>query len=379
MKIELKSIPISELVSGYKDNSHLEQGIIAYSENLNVRPAYQREFVYNIDQRNAVITSVMNRLPINVMYWVQNGTSSFEVLDGQQRTISICQFVSGEFSILDLSENPKYFSNLTKDVQDEILNYELMVYFCQGTSQEKLDWFKTINISGEKLTNQELRNAVYTGEWLSYAKSFFSKTNCPAYNFANRYVKGVPIKQDYLETALLWIADSKSCDIETYMSNHQSDIIPQNTSNYSFELWDYFQKVIMWVHSVFPTYRRDMRGIPWGFLFNQHSTQEYDPVTIESTYRALLNDDEVQLRSTKGIYYYLLSGNEKHLNLRTFDAKDKQLAYETQKGVCLSCKANFLLEQMEADHIVPWSSGGKTIQANLQMLCKPCNRTKSNT
>ena len=378
MKIELKSITITELSAGYQDKTHLEEGIVGYSGNLDIRPAYQREFVYNETQRNKVIYSVINRLPLNVMYWVCQFDNKYEVLDGQQRSISICQFIAGEFSILDASGNPKYFSNLSEELKQDILDYELMVYFCQGTNQEKLDWFKTINIAGERLTNQELRNAVYTGEWLAHAKKYFSKTSCPAYNFANQYIKGVPIKQDYLETVLSWIADANSIDIETYMSNHQDDLIPQDLSKFKFNLWDYFQEVIFWVRKLFPNYRRDMKGLPWGFLYNKYKTKEYDPVNLEIKYRDLINDDEVQVRSTKGIYFYLITNDKKHLNLRTFDQKQKQIAFETQKGVCNLCKQVFSINEMEADHILPWSQGGKTVQSNCQALCKSCNRSKSN-
>lgn len=378
MKIELKSIPVSDLTDGYQDNSHLEQGIVGYSGNLNIRPAYQREFVYNTEQRESVIHSLMNRLPLNVMYWVYQGGSQYEVLDGQQRSISICQFVAGEFSILDSSGNPKYFNNLSDKLKQEILDYELMVYFCEGTDQEKLDWFRTINIAGEKLTNQELRNAVYTGAWLSHAKKYFSKTNCPAYNFANKYLKGAPIKQDYLETVLYWISDKDNQPIETYMSNHQNDLIPEDTSRFKFELWDYFQQVIFWVRKLFPNYRRDMKGLPWGFLYNQYKDKDYDPIDLEIRYRSLISDDEVQVRSTKGIYFYLITNDKKYLNLRTFDQKQKQAAFDTQAGVCNACKQVFTFDQMEADHIIPWSQGGKTVQSNCQMLCKSCNRSKSN-
>lgn len=378
MKIELKSVPVLELTEGYQDKSHLEQGIVGYSGNLDIRPAYQREFVYNDEQRAKVIDSIINRLPLNVMYWVKRQDDTYEVLDGQQRSISICQFVAGEFSILDASGNPKYFSNLSEELKEEILGYELMVYFCEGTNQEKLDWFKTINIAGERLTNQELRNAVYTGAWLAHAKKYFSKTGCPAYNFASNYVKGVPIKQDYLELVLSWIADANDTDIESYMSEHQEDLIPEDTSKFKFELWDYFQEVIFWVRKLFPNYRRDMKGLPWGLLYNQYKSKEYDPVDLEIRYRSLLNDDEVQVRSTKGIYFYLITDDKKYLNLRAFDQKQKQSAFDSQQGLCNACEHVFTFDQMEADHIIPWSQGGKTVQSNCQMLCKTCNRSKSN-
>ena len=379
MRVELRSIPIRDLVAGYQDKSILEEGIVGYSGRLNIRPAYQREFVYNDAQRNSVIHSVMHRLPLNVMYWVRHSEDEYEILDGQQRSISICQFVTGVFSILDSSGNPKYFNNLSDALKEEILSYELMVYFCEGSNQEKLDWFRTINIAGEKLTNQELRNAVYTGSWLAFAKKYFSKTGCPAYSFANRYLRGAPIKQDYLETALLWIADAQGLTIEEYMANHQEDLIPSNTVNFKFELWDYFQQVIMWVSNLFPNYRKDMKGMPWGILFNKYRSHSFDPVVLEATYRKLLQDEEVQVKNnTKGFYYYLITGQEKHLNLRSFDFKQKETAFTNQNGVCNICNKTFTFDEMEADHIIPWSKGGKTIQSNCQVLCKVCNNTKSN-
>lgn len=174
MRIELNEIPVRELVAGYVNNQ--EDGVIGFGGRLNIRPKYQREFVYKDKQRDSVIETVRKDFPLNVMYWVKNSDGTYEVLDGQQRTISICEYVSGNFSL-----NFQYFHNLTDTEQEQILDYRLMVYFCEGTDREKLDWFKTINIAGEKLTDQELRNAVYTGTWLTDAKRYFSKTGCPAY------------------------------------------------------------------------------------------------------------------------------------------------------------------------------------------------------
>ena len=174
MKIELHEISIREITENYIDNA--ENGVTGYNGKLNIRPKYQREFVYKDKQRNAVIETIVKGFPLNVMYWVKNSDDAFEVLDGQQRTISFCQYVNGDFSI-----NSRAFQNLTITEQQQILDYKVMVYFCEGNDKEKLDWFKIINIAGEKLTDQELRNAVYTGAWLSDAKLKFSKSNCAAY------------------------------------------------------------------------------------------------------------------------------------------------------------------------------------------------------
>ena len=216
MKIELNEIPVSDVVKGYKDSA--ENGVVGYGGRLNIRPAFQREFIYKEKQRNEVLNTVRNDFPLNVMYWVKSGEESYEMLDGQQRTISVCQYINGDFSI-----QYQYFHNLTKDEQQQILDYKLMIYICDGTDKEKLDWFKIINIAGEQLTAQELRNAIYTGEWLTDAKKYFSKTNCPAYNIAGEYLKGSAIRQDYLETVIKWIAAKEGKEIEDYMAEYQHE------------------------------------------------------------------------------------------------------------------------------------------------------------
>jgi hypothetical protein len=184
------------------------------------------------------------------MYWVKNEDDTYEVLDGQQRTISICEYVDSKFS-LDFGSGNQYFHNLTEDEKTKIYDYKLMIYFCEGTDKEKLDWFKTINIAGEKLTDQELRNAIYTGTWLTDAKRYFSKTGCPAYGLGKDYMNGSPIRQDYLETAISWISND---EIEQYMAEHQ------HTPNAN-ELWLYFKKVISWIEVIFPKYRTEMKGV----------------------------------------------------------------------------------------------------------------------
>ncbi len=211
MKIVLKEISIREVSKEYMNDD--EEGVVGYGGKLNIRPKYQREFVYKDKQRDAVIVTIRKNFPLNVMYWVKNEDGTYEIMDGQQRTISICEYIAGKFSL-----NFQYFHTLQKDEQEQILDYKLMVYFCEGTDKEKLDWFKTINITGEKLAEQELRNAIYTGTWLTDAKKHFSKTNCPAYNLASDYMNGSPIRQDYLETAISWISNEK---IDQYMADNQ--------------------------------------------------------------------------------------------------------------------------------------------------------------
>ena len=361
MKIELHEIPIREVAKGYKDSQ--ESGVVGYGGLLDIRPAYQREFIYKDDKRNAVIDTVRKNFPLNVMYWVKTKQGTYEVLDGQQRTISICSYINKEYSI-----DYQYFHNLTKDEQEQILDYPLMVYICEGTDKEQLDWFRVINIGGERLTDQELRNAVYTGEWLTDAKRYFSKTGCVAYQIANKYLNGVANRQDYLQTALRWIAHRDGKVIEEYMSEHQHD------SNAN-ELWLYFKSVIDWVMILFPHYRKEMKGIEWGYLYNKYHLNSYDSKAFESRIMDLIDDDDVG--SIKGIYEYLFDGEEKHLSLRQFDDKTKRKVYEKQKGICAVCGKHFEIDEMEADHIDPWHDGGKTVIDNCQMLCKPCNRRKS--
>lgn len=358
MKIELHEITVREVSKNYVDNA--EEGVVGYNGKLNIRPKYQREFVYDDKKRDAVIDTIFKDFPLNVMYWVKNEDGTFEVLDGQQRTISFCQYVKSDFSV-----GNRAFHNLTNTEQEKLLNYKLMVYFCEGNDKEKLDWFKIINIAGEKLTEQELRNAVYTGTWLTNAKSIFSKSNCAAYLLSKEYVNGSPIRQEILETALSWISKG---EIEKYMSVHQQD---PNAN----ELWTYYRNIIEWVKLTFTTYRKEMKGIDWGSLYDKFKDKMFDAKKLEKEVQSLMMDDEVTAK--KGIYPYVLTRNEKYLNIRAFSESQKREAYEKQKGVCPVCKKKWKIEEMEADHITPWHEGGKTSAKNCQMLCKDDNRRKS--
>ena len=358
MKIQLNEITIREVSNGYLNSD--EEGVVGYGEKLNIRPKYQREFVYKDKQRDAVIETIKKNFPLNVMYWVKNEDGFFEVLDGQQRTISFCEYIAGTFSLNNL-----YFHNLTDVEKNQILDYKLMIYFCEGNDKEKLDWFKIINIAGEKLTDQELRNAIYTGTWLIDAKRYFSKSGCPAHGMASDYLSGSAIRQDYLETVIRWISGDK---IEDYMSKHQHE---PNAN----ELWLYFQNIINWVRVVFPNYRKEMKGVEFGPLYNEFKNEKIDSKKIEKEITELMQDEDVTKKS--GIYPYVLTRQEKYLNIRSFTEKMKREAYEKQKGSCKKCKEHFEIEEMEADHIKPWHEGGKTTAENCQMLCKQDNRTKS--
>ena len=385
MQIELHKITVRDLTAGYEDNN--ESGVRAYGGRLDVRPPYQREFVYKEKQRDAVIDTLTQGFPLNVMYWAvrEKGANcvpqfgddicedaddpSFEIIDGQQRTISICQYVNGDFATMcfNIPEN-RYFHNLQPDEQEQILNYELQVYICSGTDSEKLKWFKTINIAGEKLTDQELRNAVYAGSWVADAKRYFSKNGAPAAKIGGDYLNGTANRQEYLETAISWISDG---NIEVYMSNHQHDAS-------AAPLWQFFQAVITWVETSFRPNRerkKIMKGVDWGWLYKKFKDEVFNYQKIDDEVKRLILDDDVTKKT--GIYTYILTRKEKYLSIRAFTDAQKLSAYERQGGICPDCRQHFDLSEMEADHITPWHAGGRTIAENCQMLCRECNRRKS--
>ena len=241
-------IAVRDLVDGYSDDG--EGGVTGYGGRLDIRPAYQREFVYKDRQRDDVIRSVLAGFPLNVMYWALRPDGRYEVLDGQQRTISISQYASGDFSI-----DGMYYSNQPDDVRDRIDRYELTIYLCDGDASEKLRWFEIVNIAGEELTRQELRNAVYSGPWVTDAKRYFSRTGCAAKGISDAYQKKNPIRQELLETAIRWASGGK---IDDYMARRQHDTD-------AGELWSHFRSVIAWIEATFPTKRPQiMRDVDWG-------------------------------------------------------------------------------------------------------------------
>ena len=372
MKIKLQQIKVRDLVNGYVNND--EEGVVGYGGRLNIRPAFQREFVYNEKQQKAVIDTVVKGFPLNTMYWVHNEDDTFELLDGQQRTLSICEFVEGNFSMEFSKGVEQAFHNLTDDEQNAILDYELMIYICDGNERERLEWFRTINIAGEKLTDQELLNINYIGAWLSDAKRKFSKTNCVAFKLGHKFVKGLPIRQDYLETALSWISGG---NITNYMSTHQHDI----NAN---ELWLYFNSVITWIETTFAldtnpkNYRKEMLGLNWGDLYNRFRNNMYDAQAIEKRVNELMANEEVT--DKKGVYEYILSGENEDmackLSKRTFSEADKRTAYERQNGICPITGEYLPITEMQADHIIPWWKGGTTTLSNLQMISKTANARK---
>lgn len=363
MKTNPKKVTVRELVEGYIDDD--DNGVVGYNGNLDIRPEYQREFVYKDKQREAVLRTVKSGHPLNLMWWGENDDGTFEVIDGQQRTISICQFVAGDFSIKFDGKNEQAFHNLEEEEQKQILDYELMVYTCSGSDKEKLEWFEIVNIAGEKLSPQELRNAVYRGTWLSAAKQYFSKRDCPANAVGGKYLKGSANRQEYLETAIDWISDGK---ITHYMSKHQHD------SNAN-DLWLHFNKVVDWIKVTFPTYRKEMKGLPWGELYQKFSSVELDPVALEAEIKTLLEDEEITRK--KGVYQYALTRDERHISLRTFSDKQKREMYERQGGICPDTNKKFDIQDMQAEHIVPWSKGGKTIIDNGEMISIAAHKART--
>lgn len=400
MKIDLKHIKLRDLFDGYENND--ENGVIGYHGRLDIRPKYQREFIYNEKEQIAVIETVKKGFPLNTMYWAiardnagnkilnDAGEETYELMDGQQRTISICEFLNNNLVV-----NFQKFFNIQHsqpDIAKDILDYELQVYICDGEVSDKLNWFRTINIAGKPLTEQELLNAQYVGEWLTKAKEYFSKTGCLAGEYmvvrnhkASDYMNGSPIRQDYLSSALRWIADYQNLaprteEGDTYMATHQGDAD-------AGEIKSYYMAVMDWVGGKFKSYRKEMKGLPWGLFYNKFKRGECSGNIIEKSAEeieeiiiSLINDDEVQ--SIKGIYEYIIDGEEKHLSLRQFDKKTALKVYEKQEHKCPYCdasvgghtydtgKTEYEFSEMEADHIVPWSKGGKTEEDNCQMLCK---------
>ena len=307
------------------------------------------------------------------MYWVKNGEDSYEILDGQQRTLSVMYFLKHKLQIT-IDKKAYYEDSLPDNMYESLMNYEFMVYICEGDESEKLEWFKVVNIGGEKLTEQELRNSVYTGSWLSDAKRHFSKRNCAAKGLSEKLIKADPIRQELLEKALKGICEYQGLkDITNYMAAHKSDADAD-------ELWQYFQDVINWVVKIFPKKCPDMIGIDWCHLYNRYHNKSYNSKTMEEEVIKLHDDKEVQKKS--GIYEYLLSRDEdpyagRLLSLRTFDEDDKMAVFEKQGQKCAICGRVFKYSEMAGDHIKPWSKGGKTERSNLQLLCRDCNSKKS--
>jgi len=405
--VEQTNIKVSDLVNGYIND--IETGSVeAFGGRLNVRPPYQREFVWdkgsNVGgkQQKALIDSIMNRYPINVMYWVkigknQAGEDLYECLDGQQRIITICKYKNNEFGMEDGTQ----FDGLVDNTK--FLNYDMFtVYICEAdTLEEKLAWFERINTAGEPLTRQEMRSAIACGVGTTLAKKYFVDTRANngtnAYSFdvqsgraAKDYIKGAWDRQEIYEKVVTWKINSKNdMDILAYMKNHRDD------KSEADALFEYFKNVIRWVKRLFPTYNKDMLSVEWGFLYNKFHNNNTMSSTVLEREVAFLRSDvgkdaNSHLESTKGIYEYVIerangNDNPKLLNKRAFSDKEKHAQYERQRGVCPHCQKRFEYAAMVGDHIVPYNpipeSGqinGTTTPDNLQMLCYSCNLEKSN-
>lgn len=366
MNITPHQIKIKDLIAGYQNDP--DNGVRGFGGKLDIRPPYQREFRYDLKQQQAVINTILKGFPLNIMYWSETEDGNYEMIDGQQRTLSICEFVTHAFHISDETRKVIYFSTLTDQEKQDFLNYEITVYFCNGTDKEKLDWFRVINFAGEKLLDQELLNAVYVGPFVTDARRHFSKTGCPAYKMGSDYMSGTPIEQSYLATVLRWAARRDGIkEVSDFMAQHQFD---PNAS----KLWQYYMAVITWIQSTFTKYRKEMKGLDWGEMYDEFHKNLYDVAALETQIKELMEDDEIMKKA--GIFRYVLSGDLRDLSFRTFDKKQKREAYERQKGICPHCGKHFELEEMEADHITPWKEGGTTVPENCQMLCRNCNRIK---
>ena len=393
-----KGFTIRDLVEGYtnNDDGSTTDSVFGFNGKLNIRPSYQRNSVYSEEKRDAVIQTILDGCPLNTIYWVDKEDGTFEVLDGQQRILSICNYLAGNYAVKSerfpgsapQQDFPNLQMNLT-DIANEVLDYELDVYVCKGTPSEKLKWFHRINTSGEPLNEQELRNSSYTGKWLSDAKARFSSkagrgvtladTN-PNNGKSEPLLSGSWNRQDYLQTALAWAANAEGTDIEGYMLKHRGD---QDAT----ELWQYFSQVIEWVRGKFVSYNSALKGMDWGPIYERYQKGDFNSniiaksgTEINDEIVKLIADDEVTAKM-KGIYQYIIDGDGKHLQIRQFDEKTARTVYERQKHHCPYCEQEgnmreYAFKEMHADHIQPWSKGGKTVESNCQMLCKHHNESK---
>lgn len=373
MRIEPIKVKIADLVDGYRDSD--EEGVVGYHGKLDIRPKYQREFVYGEKQEKAVIDTISKNYPLNVMYWVEKEDGTYEVMDGQQRTLSICHYYWGAYAV-NWKGNLWGFRNLPDAEREQFLNYELDIYVCKdGSDVEKLEWFQVINIAGEELTPQEIRNAVFAGSWVTDAKRYFSRRNSAAQRISDGYISKQWIRQAGLEMAIEWVAKRDGLTIEEYMRRHQHD------SDCS-DLWTYYNLVMTWVKMKFIGKHSNLyTATDWGEMYRKHKDDEIDAKKLETWISELLKDGEIT--NKKGILWYVLDNNEQHLGLRAFDEKTALEVYEKQGHKCVGANCpehgrELEFYEMEADHIIPWSKGGKTVIENCQMLCRHCNRTKSN-
>ena len=386
MQTELRTdIMIADICKGFVYNELEGKGLYGLSGKLTIQPEYQRNYIYADGKRDvAVIESILKGYPIGLIYFVEPKDGKYEVLDGQQRITSLGRFVTGKFAIKDENGMQQYFSGLDKGKQDLILNTPLTIYICRGEEDEIKEWFRTINIVGVPLVNQELLNAIYSGPFVTTAKAEFSNSQNALVQKWKAFVSGDVKRQAFLERALDWVSRG---NIEVYMSQHRYD----NNIN---ELKTYFTSVIDWTDSVFQDIRPEMCGLEWGRLYETYHNMPYDPEGVNNRVRSLYGDEFVTDR--KGIFEYILGGEQdkKLLNIRVFDERTKKKVYAIQTARaetehisnCPYCAqmdgANktklYKLSEMDADHVTAWSNGGSTDEENCQMLCKTHNRSKGN-
>jgi hypothetical protein len=379
---------VADICKGFVYNELEGKGLFGLDGKLTIQPEYQRHYIYNDGKKDvAVIESILNRYPLGLIYFNLTANGQYEVLDGQQRITSIGRFVTGKFSIEDENGNIQYFSGLPEEQQKLILESKLLVYVCQGEEKEVKEWFKTINIVGVPLNEQELRNAIYSGTFVNAAKKVFSNSQNAEIHKWGHYVKGDVKRQEVLRVALEWVCASRGMTVDAYMSMHRHDT--QIT-----ELENYFRSVIDWVSTTFTMVENNMCGIEWGRLYETYHTTPYSIEHITERVKTLLEDDAV--RCSRNIYEYVLGGEQQHalLDVRFFDDKDKKAAFKRQtekaqkEGVsnCPLCAIGdnnnrtriYKINEMDADHVTAWSKGGATTLDNCEMLCKSHNRAKGN-
>jgi hypothetical protein len=358
------------------------------SGTLTIQPEYQRNYIYAEAKRDVgVIDSILRGYPLGLLYFNKKEDGNLEVLDGQQRITSIGRFVTDKFAIKDSEDMPQYFSSLPKDKQDVILGTELLVYECEGTETEIKQWFETINISGVPLNTQELRNAIYSGPFVTQGRKIFSNSSNSHIQKWSAYVKGSEKRQDYWERALEWVGYMQGMSIEAYMSLHRND-------STILEVETHFNDVLGWVSRTFIDIEKEMQGLDWGRLFHVYGLQPYSPMELHTKVQRLYGDPYV--KSRKGIWEYLLGGetDKKLLEVRVFDDATKKSVYKrqtegaikSQTSNCSQCAIGHdankskIWEQsdMDADHVKAWSKGGATAIENCEMLCKTHNRAKGN-
>lgn len=386
METTLKTdITIEEICKGFVYNEYEGKGLFGLSGRLTIQPEYQRNYIYADGKKDvAVIHSVLKGYPIGLIYFTKVAEDKFEVLDGQQRITSLGRFLTNKFPIIDVNGVPRYFDGIAKDLQDKIRNTKLTIYECEGTESEIKEWFKTINIAGVPLNEQELSNAIHSGTFVTKAKEEFSNSHNANIQKWSAYISGNVNRQDYLRTALEWVSKG---NIDEYMSLHRHD---DNID----ELKSYFNSVIDWISSVFINVENEMRGLEWGRLYETYHNIAYNPQTVKELVEKLYSDYYV--KNKKGIFEYILGGckDTKLLEIRIFDEPTKQTKYKLQtaeaniSGVsnCPLCalgvdnnkKRIWKLNEMDADHVTAWSNGGATDITNCQMLCKTHNRAKGN-